>query len=71
MEDYSYSSNSVPLKNASVLFASAHGSVENTVFNNIRSILKSFNKIISNEDLGLYIFPDSGKYPPTCMYHFS
>jgi hypothetical protein len=41
MEDYSYLSNSVPLKNASVLFASAHGSVENTIFNNIRSILKS------------------------------
>jgi hypothetical protein len=42
MEDYSYSSNSIPLKNASVLFASAHGSVENTVFNNIRGIIKIF-----------------------------
>jgi hypothetical protein len=42
MEDYSYSSNTIPLKNASVLFASAHGSSQNTLFNNIRSIVKSF-----------------------------
>lgn len=40
MEDYSYSSNRIPLKNASVLFVSSHGSVHNTLFDNIRHLVK-------------------------------
>jgi hypothetical protein len=42
MEDYSYSSNRIPLKNASVLFASSHGSVHNTLFDNIRHLVKFY-----------------------------
>lgn len=42
MEDYSYSSNRIPLKNASVLFVSSHGSVHNTLFDNIRYLVKYY-----------------------------